>query len=360
MPEYYFNLPPFDDLSPSQQAAVLDDNAIALSGGPGTGKSVVSLWRHILNHQRENPIRSQLLTFTTSLALYLKKCCRTQNADASNYVDSSKNWVFNHATNRAEVIHDEAQDLQLAFNSGIRRHSNKISYGADNGQLITANSKNADGSYNLNVCSPEDNLRVEFPNNSLHTLTRNYRNTRRIMKFAKKVFLGAAISQEIIDSCTTEGEYPRLLISGNDNEKINQTVIQLVTDFAVNETINIGILVPFENPNQFASQTSTAQYYYDLLINNEIDCTMYTNVMGGIQAIKNIHVTTFKSAKGLEFDVVIIPDFNLVNTAFRVIDWRDFYVGVTRSKSNLFLISRADFPNLPSEGINKVIDKVIL
>ncbi|MCB0538779.1 MAG: hypothetical protein KDE33_14785, partial [Bacteroidetes bacterium] len=74
MPGYYFNLPPFDNLSASQNQAVIDDNAIALSGGPGTGKSVVSIFRHILNHTRENPINSQLLTYTTSLAYYLQGC----------------------------------------------------------------------------------------------------------------------------------------------------------------------------------------------------------------------------------------------------------------------------------------------
>lgn len=359
MPEYYFSLPPFDDLNPTQQAAVTDDNAIALSGGPGTGKSVVSLWRHILNHQRANPVRSQLLTYTTSLALYLKKCCLTQNVNAPNYVDSSKNWLFKHASNRSEIIHDEAQDLPITFNISLRNYSNIISYGADNQQLITSNSRNPNGSYNHERCSPEEKLRSEFPNNSLHTLTKNYRNSRRIMKFAKRLFTNAVIPQEIIESCTIEGEYPRLLISNNNN-LINQTVLQLVNQFAGNETINIGILVPFENTNALAGLTATAKYYHDLINNNGHDCSMYTNGMGGCTEIKNIHVTPFKSSKGLEFDVVIIPDFNLVNVTFNVVDWRDFYVGVTRTKSNLFLISRSDFANLPHEGPNQVIEKVRL
>ncbi len=359
MPEYYFNLPPFDSLNPSQQTAVTDDNAIALSGGPGTGKSVVSLWRHILNHQRENPIRSQLLTFTTSLALYLKKCCLTQSVNASRYVNSSKNWVYNHSGNRAEIIHDEAQDLPLAFNTRLREYTNRVSYGADDQQLITSSARNADGSYNVDRCSPENNLQTELQN-SMHALSRNYRNSKKIMKLAKRVFKNASIPHEIIESCTLEGEYPRLIVTGDSINKIDNTVLQLVGDFADNETINIGVLVPFENPNEFAGESAIVQHYYDLLINNGFDCTKYTNGMGGIQEIKNIHVTTFKSAKGLEFDVVIIPDFNLVNVAFRVVDWRDFYVGVTRTKSNLYLISRSDFPDLPANGFNQVIEKVIL
>lgn len=38
---YYFRLPPITQLTLSQQAALNETEQIALSGGPGTGKSVV-------------------------------------------------------------------------------------------------------------------------------------------------------------------------------------------------------------------------------------------------------------------------------------------------------------------------------
>ncbi|MCD8177677.1 MAG: hypothetical protein LUE98_09695 [Tannerellaceae bacterium] len=120
MAEYYFRLPRYEELSRSQRDAVKDNNPIALSGGPGTGKSCVSLWRHILNHRREgSPIRSQLLTFTTSLALYLKDCCRKESAIAARYVESSKKWIQNPRI-CPEIIHDEAQDLNLSYNTGLK------------------------------------------------------------------------------------------------------------------------------------------------------------------------------------------------------------------------------------------------
>jgi hypothetical protein len=46
---YYFNLSLITALTKDQQRAVNKTNSLALSGGPGTGKSVVSLWRHITN-----------------------------------------------------------------------------------------------------------------------------------------------------------------------------------------------------------------------------------------------------------------------------------------------------------------------
>ena len=86
MPGYYFNLPQITDLTTVQQVALDEPNPIAISGGPGTGKSVVSLWRHISNyvdsstnnqsHTRPRK-KSLLLTFTTTLTQYLTGCCRT-------------------------------------------------------------------------------------------------------------------------------------------------------------------------------------------------------------------------------------------------------------------------------------------
>ena len=47
---FYFRLPVITSLTIEQQAVLNEPGPIAVSGGPGTGKSVVSLWRHIRNH----------------------------------------------------------------------------------------------------------------------------------------------------------------------------------------------------------------------------------------------------------------------------------------------------------------------
>jgi len=69
----------------------------------------------------------------------------------------------------------------------------------------------------------------------------------------------------------------------------------------------------------------------------------------GCPDIDNVHITTFKSAKGLEFDTVIIPDFgsmdNLISR-FDVLEWKDFYVAVTRARTNLYLFSNNTLPQL--------------
>jgi hypothetical protein len=111
----------------------------------------------------------------------LKGCCRNNNGNASEKVDSSLNWQTHNRGQRTEIIHDEAQDLPIAYNQWLKRFSEKISYGADNQQLIRGNARNGDGSYNLNLCSPEERLLEEFPNNSLQ-------HWQRIIETQKEFF----------------------------------------------------------------------------------------------------------------------------------------------------------------------------
>jgi superfamily I DNA/RNA helicase len=191
MADYYFNFPPITSLTLPQRAALNEPNPIALSGGPGTGKSFVSLWRHISNHIRQNPIKSQLLTFTTSLAYYLKASSASQNDSAAQMVDSTTSWFYQRAENRDEIIIDEAQDMPKIFyqkeiqsDRDIRDYSHKISYGADNQQVLYPNKSTI-----------VKELRIIFAQNIPFVLDKNFRNTKQILQFAKVAFPEAFIPQ---------------------------------------------------------------------------------------------------------------------------------------------------------------------
>lgn len=346
MAGYYFNLPAITQLTIPQQAALNETRPIALSGGPGTGKSVVSLWRHINNY--ENGKRSLLLTYTTTLKQYLKACCASKNGNAAQNVGTSyrnrphKNW--------SEIIVDEAQDLERAYYDSIKQYGN-ISYGADDSQILYPNH-----------CSKQKELTKLFPSNVPCVLNKNFRSTQRIMQFAKQAFPNAIIPQRTIDGLAgNPGELPVLLISNGNrfdktNSKQNNAIGQIINSFHANDH-NIAILVPFQSDvREFESVLNDKRYKID---------TDYSSYSGddydktghGCGDILNIHITTFKSAKGLEFDTVIIPNFHRYkeicgnyNT-----DWEDFYVACTRARSNLYLISNYDLPNL-----NSVTDKQVL
>lgn len=350
MAGYYFNLPQITQLTVPQQAALNETKQIALSGGPGTGKSVVSLWRHISNYQQSK--KSLLLTYTTTLSRYLSACCSTQSSAAAKNVGRSykdRNRIMREKW--AEIIIDEAQDLSKDYYSGI----SIVSYGADDSQIL----------YPAKSITQIE-LKELFPDNKDYVLDKNFRSTQRIMQFAKAVFPDAYIPQSTITGLASNiGELPVLLISGknewNDevgkfdisNDKQDASIVEIINSFR-SDIHNIAILVPFKND---------AQCFETVLKENNIEdfSIYYEDREGrfpdGCEEIKNVHVTTFKSAKGLEFDTVIVPNFHKCKEIYGRfnIEWKDYYVGVTRARSNLYLISNYDMPQL-----NSVTDKQIL
>lgn len=341
MAKYYFNLPPITQLTISQQAALYETKQIALSGGPGTGKSVVSLWRHISNFKKNK--KSLLLTYTTTLKMYLSECCN--NSLAANNVKTSLKGKPKNDIGLDEVIVDEAQDLPVNYYEELKEIT-KVSYGADDSQILYPEK-----------CSNQRDLKRIFPDNINCVLDKNFRSTQRIMQFAKQAFNEAYIPSSTISNLSNNiGELPVMLISdGNNyeqtNEKQNSSILEIIKSFR-SDTHNIAILVPWKSAaivfeNVIKDSIDDYSIYYD-------DNTRFPN---GCNPIKNVHITTFKSAKGLEFDTVIIPNFHKYNEVESLpecfhLTWKDYFVAVTRARSNLYLISNNDIPFL-----NSVVDK---
>ena len=332
MPGYYYILPRYNDLTTAQQAAVEEPKQIALSGGPGTGKSVVSMWRHISKHEQNR--NSYLLTYTTTLMRYLQACCHSKNINAAKFVGTSyrnKSRIYNFHYD--EVIIDEAQDLESNYFSGI---CSPVSYGADDSQILYPGHS-----------SSQNQLDKMFPDNIVYVLDKNFRCTKEIMEFARQAFPRAALSYKMINNIDRHGDKPSLLIGSwgsmeiVPNDEIN-AILQIINDLR-NDTENIAILLPWK---------SSVRNYVSAIKEEVEDFSYYFEDMcafpEGCPELKNVHITTFKSAKGLEFDTVIIPDFHKMQSIIGSynVDWQDYYVGCTRAKSNLFLLSNINLPTL--------------
>lgn len=333
---YYFRLPTDEELTLPQKAAINEIEQIALSGGPGTGKSVVSLYRHLSNHENSN--RSLLITYTTTLARYLSECCRLRNPEASRYVRSAYAGRPKRSENFSEIIIDEAQDLDVEYFDQISGFN--ISYGADDAQILYPEHS-----------STKEELEERFKNNVEYVLDRNFRSTLAIMKFARVAFPNAYIPQNTLDALANNpGEKPTLIVTdGNPlfNENARSTrdnaIREIIETFRA-DTYNIAILLPFKN---------TVKEYHDILDEMDIAHSFYyedqKEFPNGCPPIDNVHITTFKSAKGLEFDTVLVPDFGSMDylcNKYDVIDWNDFYVAVTRARTNLYLFSNNNIPQL--------------
>lgn len=396
MAGYYFRLPAITQLTIPQQAAVNEPKQIALSGGPGTGKSVVSLWRHIRNYQRM-PVpktASLLSTYTTTLKVYLAACCKTVREEAfpnswyhsSQNVGSSLRNSYNiHHVKYTEVIIDEAQDLPIDFYDGI---NSPVSYGADDSQILYSEH-----------CTTQLEMQQLFPDNVTYVLDKNFRNTQRIMQFAKHAFPKANIPKSTIDRLSNNvGEKPVLLISNGNkyelsNDKQDNALERIINSFRADDH-NIAILVPWKKH---------VQVFDIILKDRNIEHSIYyednQRFPQGAEEISNVHITTFKSAKGLEFDTVIIPNFDIITSTpihflreeikdetglkrmkeaidrlkssqkdhdillsetlrtdgdydvkYRKLmcSWEDVYVACTRARSNLYLISNYNLPTLSS------------
>lgn len=351
---YYFNLPTDAELTGDQRAAINDMKAIALSGGPGTGKSIVSIYRHI-NNYKLNLRKSVLLTFTKSLKFYLANSVKSEAnkaeneeekqsiLNAFNKVDKANSW---HGSAYDEIIIDEAQDLpenQLGdWPRGninyIKQFAKRISYGADDNQIIYPKK-----------ATYENRLKEIFSDNNPHILEENFRNTYEILNFARSLFTDFTIpyeTLEMLDDDDKHGPKPIFKIV-KDAQEQHDAIIQIINDFQ-EETHSIAILVPLINSAYHIKRVVSS--FYDE-INNRIteNCSFYENEQTQSVKIERIHVSSFKSAKGLEFDTVIIPDFQFFEeniNRFYTVEEEDYYVAMTRAKSNLFRIS--------TEYINRV------
>lgn len=337
MAEYYFRIPALEELTIPQQAALAETGQIAISGGPGTGKSVVSLYRHITNYDIGK--KSLLITYTTTLAKYLADSCRLRKLNASKNVRSAYAGCPKSYEHFEEVIIDEAQDLDKDYYDKISQF--KVSYGADESQILYPEH-----------CSSEKELQSRYPSNVGYTLDKNFRNTQSIMNFARTVFPNAFIPMSLINALSNNpGEPPTLIITGGNafgetsNAKQNSAIKQIIDAFS-NDVTNIAILVPFKNGvkafKNILEEMGITDYSYYYEDSNDFP--------HGCNSIKNIHITTFKSAKGLEFDTVIIPNFDKMNNLIGKyhIEWNDYYVAVTRTRSNLYLMSSINIPNINS------------
>ncbi|RZL03215.1 MAG: hypothetical protein EOO89_28495 [Pedobacter sp.] len=227
---YYFNLPLITSLTIDQQAAVDEVEALALSGGPGTGKSVVCLWRHIRNHST-GAANSLLLTYTKTLEYYLKQSALTQNAESANNISRTLWWTHHEKMKYDEIIIDEGQDVSPDNYEILKSWSDSISYGADDAQSLYEHGS-----------TPEQLLQA-FPDNEEYTLYKNFRNSNEILLLIRSIFPKFLIPHDTINSAQQTGLKPIVKIVGWDENDMIASIVNIINDFA-SDTHNIGIVVP--------------------------------------------------------------------------------------------------------------------
>lgn len=345
MASFQFRLPPRASLTRVQRLAVDDDNPIITTGVPGSGKTVVAIYR--LARLQNN---SKLFTYTRMLTVAIKGAVNTNIQNVSHKVGSVYEWFGSTCKIRLseiigdeseiktvlddnnisfdEIIFDEGQDLPISLYRAIKDHSNRISIGADNAQQVFSNG------------SDEDEITEVFSDNNKHELDQNHRNTFEIFNFARHFVPenDRAQNEEMLDRLRTarRGDEPLILVYNSFPDMKNK-LKEIISE---NIGGNIGILIPHRDD---------VKKYYDIIKKEyNIECSYFFNGMDKSDQseternLQNVLITTFKSAKGMEFDTVILPELHLLDEDLRV----QYFVGSTRARANLFLLSEGEVPYL--------------
>lgn len=415
MPDFRFRLPSINDLTDAQQIAYYEHRPILVTGGPGSGKTVVSIFRYL--RQIGDNQNAVFFTFNRTLMSAIRGTIR-QRADIllpdlaleeveeilSSNIGSIFEWYgakfhamlsqdsddsisVNFATfirnirgNRkySELVLDESQDLRpgIIGSSGIM--ADRVTCGADRSQDLQ-------GHYT----GPADDMIFELLNEQNQTirqeLTQNFRNTKEIFEFARKFVPEDENVQGLDINELPNGENPDLR-GGLDQDEQLKTILEIIQQYPNN---NIGILVHTKNQiiqikeflerNQYscgagAQPNRSFSYYY-----NNMD-RQHRNTMES--HLKTPFILTFDSCKGLEFDIVVMPFFEKANWAlnnYRPTNdnpeydangnpkyWatpNHYYVGATRARSQLFVL----FDEMPdilnfwnANGENDLFDNTIL
>jgi DNA helicase IV len=231
-----------------------------------------------------------------------------------------------------ELILDEAQDLEERIFQSFPQVFGRITIGADNDQQM----REGEGSNESTIKRYMNHSLMEF------TLQFNYRNTYQIYNFARhfvpsspKANDSETLSQ--LQRYKNNGDLPEVLKFNGQSDMHSRlkTIIQNYRGF------NIGVLLPAK---------TQVESYYATISGFGFECSKYYSEMSNEEKqrtegdLQSILVTTFISAKGMEFDIVLMPEFDSIRNSDEA--KRQAYVGCTRAKNRLVIMYTGNKPSI--------------
>jgi DNA helicase IV len=317
------------------------DDQLFVTGRPGSGKTTISVLRAVFLHNQPDK-KVLLLTFQNLLVTSLRNSVpvdmrlniNTFNSWAwgrTNGLIINKDTSIEHLAQllRAkgeryyEIIIDEAQDLPSCVFQPLFAITDRLTIGADTGQRVHQEGTTADEIEEI-IGQDHDIHDVE--------LQYNYRNFFEIYDFARQFvphmpFANGAL---LLDSMPKgKGSLPEVIQTTDEI----QTALNLLDNHAGE---NVAVL--FERIKQVDT-------FSEALIKRGVKHTKWhSNVEKSVlNSVESVVVTTYKSAKGLEFQAVIMPHAELLRpTVGNFFNPEHCYVGCTRATQRLYLTYRGD------------------
>lgn len=344
---FVFNMPPLTALSRDQNNAILKPvkpgEIVVMSGCPGSGKTTVVVHRLI----KSKDSNFLYMAYGKLLVRYLKNMIAGKDMDVGKLKtihswywaqcrqfltddEGRPNINFKHHLDRArrnvnisELFVDEAQDLHIDIITGIAELAPKAFICADQAQDVFGRNADAINLVDLITNKFTANNKIVY---NIHLAT-NYRNTKSNYEFAAACAPNINVAN-IESFARSTGEKPELY-RNSDVQLMNVLLLQKIKE---NPSFSIGVI---------CSSVSKVNEVGRLLTGNKIDFTLYHNRINDSEDIKEIIVTTYHSCKGLEFDLVIMPYVESFQTETEA-QIKQLYVGMTRAKEKLFLLTSVD------------------
>ena len=294
-----------------------DDKSMLVAGCAGSGKSVIAMHKAEQLHKKGQDVI--LIAYTRSLSRFMKN----GKADSSFRFFHHHLWKYKLKMPKADyIIVDEIQDFTREeiqeFINATRKH---FLFFGDTAQSIYRQY----GKQTMTIAQ----IAAMTGLNTLQ-LFNNYRLPRPVAKITQD-YVGVDV-QEYKEKVyqNKETELPHLIHFDNEQKQI-EALLRLVKD---NVGRNIGILLP-NNPEVIR----ISQEFMD----NDVECEFkYNKGDNDFDYVDNLDfntvlpkILTYHSAKGLQFDMVILPMYNGANDDE---SRKALYVAMTRTMHSLFVL----------------------
>lgn len=349
MPQFRFNTISRADIERSRggntmiQAIDYDGNDHQLiTGVPGSGKTTVTIMRaeRLINLNK----RIKVFTYQTLLRTALSNIATPA---LQQYIFGFYDWFVRvkhfgylqpHYTEVEmsalmatepiidEILIDEGQDFEERIFRSLLPKCRRMTVGADNAQRVHER-----GILVAEIRQELDRTRTTIP----VRLEYNYRNTFEVYNFARYFMPDNERANNLITL--------KLMPRGNGNLPV---VIQVLSE--VEKFNRLRVILENAGDRNIAVllyRQAEVDSYSKKILEMGFSCTKHHN---GAQAggnIENILVTTYKSAKGLEFQVVVMPDMHTAMDSQEKTA-EHYYIGCTRAKESLFLtFTGKNFPD---------------
>ena len=341
-----FKLPKYSELTPEQRIVLNlpSDKNHLVTGAPGTGKSVIAIFRASdLSNAGKDVL---MLVYNRPLMLYIESAVDSLDIDAE--VNTWQSWISNFyreefgtsypktdgaytydwpVIKRAfsklgkkydQIIVDEAQDIPLELIECLMLISKGVTCFMDEKQSIKDCYTDA-----MDVA---DVLGVR----QAYALWENFRNTKAIYDFAK-IFNPDADS----DTRDQDKTKPSMIkCSGYGHANATQLTSQMILALKRNYSVNyIGVFVNNQSLNRTYEELSDAL--------EDMDVFMYKSNTKEFRELDfdepGVYVLSYATMKGLEFDVVLLPTPECINsTGDNKVDNNLLYVAATRASKRLY------------------------